>query len=119
MPVLADELALRLVFDRNAWLREFARQRLQKRGIADFADRYREAIQSLVELEGALLGLMETGTRPDALLAAPLIDAGSARVCRVALRAASSLDSEKAGAYLFVRSPLRDGACRTPRQLGL
>jgi HEAT repeat protein len=101
MPALADELALRLLFDRNAWLREFARQRLQKRGIADFADRYRNAIRSGIELEGSLLGLMETGTRTDAPLAAPLVDTGSSRVGRAALLAASSLDSEKAGDLLI------------------
>jgi hypothetical protein len=101
MPTLADELAYRLLFDRNAWLREFARQRLQKLGVADVADRYRNAVRSGSDLEGALLGLMETGTRQDALLAAPLIDAESMRVGRAALRAASSLDSEKASDLLI------------------
>ncbi len=107
MPALADELALQLIFDRNAWLREFARQRLQKLGVADFADRYRNAITSGVEIEGALLGLMETGSQKDAPLVAPLVDMGSSRVRRAALRAATSLDSEKAGSILVkaVASP--------------
>ena len=101
MPALADALARRLIFDRNAWLREFARQRLQKRGVADFADRYRNAITSGIEIEGALLGLMETGSSKDAPLVVPLIDIGSSRVRRAALRAATSLDSESAGDLLI------------------
>jgi hypothetical protein len=100
LPATADKLASEFFFDRNAWLREFARQHLERLGIRDFAVRYRDAIRSGSHVEGAVLGLMDTGTKDDALLVAPLIDSGSPRVRRAALLAATSLDRDAAPATL-------------------
>jgi hypothetical protein len=101
IPAMADALATELVFDRNAWLREFGRQRLLTRGPIDFAKLYRDAIGSCRHLEAALLGLMETGVREDASTVHPHVDAQSARVRRAALMAATALDPPHAGELLL------------------
>jgi hypothetical protein len=101
LPATADKLASEFLFDHNAWLREFARQHLERLGIRDFAARYRDAIRSSSHVEAAVLGLMDTGTKDDALLVAPLIDSGSSRVRRAALLAATSLDRDAAPATLI------------------
>jgi hypothetical protein len=88
---------------------------MESLGFHDFASRYRASIASGSNLEGALLGLMDTGTRDDSSVVLSFADTGPARVRRAAVLAAMRLlkrlnSSLPAPSHASVRS--RCESCR-------
>ena len=109
----ADRLAGELLFDENAWIREFARQRSRTLGATDFAERYRFNLSTWAQdsASGVLLGLMETGTSTDAKLTVTFLRAPHKKTRIAALRATHALAGAEA------EGPLLDALASSSRAL--
>jgi hypothetical protein len=93
LPASLDAALTTFLFDRNFWLREFARQKLAARGQSDFARVYGRALKhgEAVQLSGAIAGLSEVGTATDAPLVLPYLFRGSSQIRQAAIRAVCTL----------------------------
>jgi HEAT repeat protein len=89
-PGMAEELLREALFDRQGGVRDIAQRELASRGV-DVPGTYREALPRDPML--ALLGLSEVGTKTDAGLALPFLEADAISLRRAAIRAIGRLDT--------------------------
>jgi hypothetical protein len=87
---MAEGLLREALFDRQGGVRDIAQRELASRGV-DVPGMYREALPR--EPMPALLGLSEVGTKADAGLALPFLDADAISLRRAAVRAIGNLDA--------------------------